>query len=355
MESIREQHGVDLRQIFENDALPVREKSRVARVRLIEALLSGLESSGVVDGPGDAEFDEDLALARLLDTEVDIEPNISFTTPDAAIVMDYRGDDVRQYVYTLTKRFENAQNAKTPGQLAIELTAGGLVSVGVPMAIATARALRDGATLLAAIRAGITSIGLKTAIGAVVVVLVGFLLYLFLENPKKILGIVLNGTDKHLVVNNWQKGVDGATGSDLFMAYGHMASFMKDNESGLASPEVQIRAKIEFGPSDPDNLIFGGIYFADRNIGLHGAEGTAIFTSSDKQLRFGHLFACPYFEDNGAYIAISQQGQSGEQFYNEFYGKRTVSLDHREQGYRLRSNVNDARGGVVACIASITR
>lgn len=354
MESINRQHGVDLRKIFENDALSVREKSRVARVRLTEALLADLEHSGTLAKPADAEFDEEAALSRLLDTEVDIEPNLSLLSSDAAVIMEYRGDDVRQYMYTLTKRMENAGNAKTPGQLAIELVAGGLISVGVPMAVGTVRALRAGQAVLAAVRSGVTSIGLKTAIGAIVVVLVGFLLYLFLENPKKVLGMVINGTDKNLVVKDWQKGLDGGTGSDLFMAYGHMGSFMKDNEDGLASPEVQIRARINFGPDDPDNVVFGGIYFADRNFGLRGAEGVMLFTSHDGQVRIGHLFACPYFEDNGAYIAIAQPGQTSQQFYNDFYGKRQVSLDHSEGGYRLRSNVNNARGGVVACIASIS-
>jgi hypothetical protein len=354
MESIQQQHGVDLRKIFENDAMSVREKARIARVRLTEALLADLEHSGTLDAAADADFDEEQALNQLLDTEVDIEPNISLLTKDAAVVMEYRGDDVRQYMYTLTKRMENAGKAKTPGQLAIELVAGGVISVGVPMAVGTIKALRAGQAVLAAVRSGVTSIGLKTAIGAIVVVLVGFLLYLFLENPKKVLGMVINGTDKNLIVKDWQKGLDGQTGSDLFMAFGHMASYMKDNEEGLASPEVQVRARVDFGPNDPDNVVFGGIYFADRNFGLRGAEGAMLFTSRDSDIRIGHLFACPYFEDNGAYVAMAQPGQTAQQFYNDYYGKRQVSLDHSEGGYRLRSNVNDARGGVLACIASIT-
>jgi hypothetical protein len=139
------------------------------------------------------------------------------------------------------------------------------------------------------------------------------------------------------------------------MAFGHMAAFMKDNEEGLDSPAVQIRAMADFGPGDPDNILFGGIYFADRNFGLRGAEGVMLLTSKDEQLKFAHLFACPYFEDNGTYIGFPQPGQDIKSLYTDYYGKRKVSVDYTDKGYRLRANVNDARGGVVACIASITR
>jgi hypothetical protein len=354
MESIKDRHGVDLRAIFVNDALSERQKARTARVRLLEALFeeAGRDTSGAV-GFEATDFDEDTALLRLLDTEVDIEPNLALTQKDADFVMSRTGDEVREYLYTLTKRMENMQNAKTPGQLAIELAAGGLVSVGVPMAVGVIKALRAGQVLLSAIRAGVTSIGLKTAIGAVVVVLVGFLLYLFLENPKKILGMVINGTDENLVVKEWEKGVDGKKDGDLYMAFGHMASYMKDNEDGLGSPTVQIRARANFGANDPDNILFGGVYFADRNFGLRGAEGVMVFSSPN--IRFAHMFAVPYFEDNGAYIGFVDAGQDIEKIYNDFYGRRQVSLDYTDRSHRFRANVNSARGGVVACIASILR
>ena len=119
------------------------------------------------------------------------------------------------------------------------------------------------------------------------------------------------------------------------MAYGHMAAFMKDNEEGLDSPAVQIRGMANFG--------------------LRGAEGVMLLTSKDEQLRFAHLFACPYFEGNGTYIGFPEQGQDIKSLCTDYYGKRKVSVDYTDKGYRLRANVNDARGGVVACIASIAR
>ncbi|WP_045876439.1 hypothetical protein [Pseudofrankia sp. DC12] len=354
MDSIKERHGVDLHAIFSNDALSERKKARLARVRLLEALLTEANepNSGAVDLDA-ADFDQDTALAQMLDTEIDIEPNLSLTRSDANYVMSLRGDGVREYLTMLTKRFENMQTAKTPGQLAIELTASGLISVGVPMAWEVIKALRAGQAVMAAIRTGISNIGMKTAIGAIVVVLVGFLLYMFLDNPKKILGMVINDTDEHLVVKNWEKGVDGKKDGDLYMAFGHMANFMQDNESGLVSPKVQIRARVNFGPNEPDNLVFAGIYFADRNVGIRGAEGVMIFSSP--KVRIAHLFAVPYFEDNGTWMGFVNEGEDIEKIYKDFYARRQVSMSRTERNYRLGANVNAPRGGVVSCIASIVQ
>ncbi|MGQ7378966.1 hypothetical protein ACTGVF_11275, partial [Streptococcus suis] len=140
-------------------------------------------------------------------------------------------------------------------------------------------AWRGGATFLNALRAGITTLGMKTAITIIVIVLVAFLLYLFLENPKKVLALVFNDTAEDLVVTNWRAGVEGGTGGNLYVAHGHMENFMQDHASGdLDSPIVQIRQRFFFEPNDPDNVVFGGIYFADRNFGLRGSEGVMLFT-----------------------------------------------------------------------------
>jgi hypothetical protein len=354
---LHQSHGVDLRAIFNDASLNTGQKARRARVVLLEALLNEADRAGLhANFVAPADFDEDMFLGQLMSEDVEIEPNVAMTQGDAEFVMAQTGQDIHTYLYTLTKRMENMARSKTAGQLAIEMVAGGLVSVGVPMAIGTIKALRAGMTVLNAVRAGITSIGLKTAIGVVVVVLVAFLLYLFLENPKKILAMVINDTDDHLIVKDWRKGVDGAKEGDLFMQHGHMANFMQDNEEGLQSPQVQVRARAFFAEKDPDNVIFGGIYFADRNFGLRGAEGVMIFSGKNTSLRFAHMFAVPYFNDNGTNMRLlSGEVPDIEQLYREMYDSRKVQVDFNDGGYRFRSGVNDARGGVVACIGSISK
>jgi hypothetical protein len=354
MESIRERHGVDLKAIFSNDALSARKKARLARVRLLEALLdeASQPGSGAVNLDA-ADFDEETALARMLDTEVDIEPNLALARSDANLVMSLRGDGVREYLVTLVKRFENMQTAKTPGQFTIELVAAGLAGIGAPMTAEVLRELRAGQALTAAIRNAITAIGLKTAIAAAVAVLTGLLQYMAVDNPKKILGLVLNDTDEHLLVKDWTEGVDGKKAGDLYMRFGHMAAFMQDNERGLLSPRVQIGARVTYGPDEPDTIVFAGIYVANRNIGLRGTQGIMIFSSAS--IRVGHLFAVPYFDDNGTNIGFVEEGADIEKVYQDFYDRRQVSVSRTERNYRLAANVNAARGGTVSCIAAIVQ
>ncbi|ADP84545.1 hypothetical protein [Pseudofrankia inefficax] len=354
MESIKERHGVDLYAIFSNDALSDRKKARLARVRLLEALLdeASQPDAGTV-GLHAADFDEDTALARMLDTEVDIEPNLALTRGDATHVLSLRGDGVREYLLVLAKRFETMQTAKTPERLTIELAAAGLAGVGAPMTFEVIKELRAGQALTVAIRSAITTIGLTAAIAAVVAVLTGLLHYLSLDNPKKILGLVLNDTDEHLLVKGWKEGVDGKKDGDLYMASGHMAAFMQDNERGLLSPRVQVGARVSYGPDEPDTIVFAGIYVATRTIGLRGTTGVMIFSSPS--IRVAHLFAVPPFDDNGTYIGCVNEGEDIEKIYQDFYAQRQVSVSRTERDYRLGANVNAAKGGVVSCIASIAR
>ena len=169
--------------------------------------------------------------------------------------------------------------------------------------------------------------------------------------------MVINNTADHFVVKDWQKGTDGAKNGDLFMQHGQMVDFMQDNENErLDSPKIQLRGKMSFGPDDPDNAVFAGIYFGDRNFGLRGAEGVMIFTSTTSSLRFAHMFAVPYFNDNRTNIRlITQDVGDIEALYREMYNSAQVSVDRKEGGYHLRSSVNDPRGGVVGCIAAISR
>jgi hypothetical protein len=275
---------------------------------------------------------------------------MALSESDANIVISYQGDQLKTYLFNLTKRFENMANAQSVGVLVAEMAAGSIISVGVPAAVMTVKALRAGQTLLAAMRTGVLGIGMKTVITAVVVVLASLLLYLLWENPKKILGMVLNNTAENLVVNRWDAG-DG----DLHMEHGQMVDFMQDNEDGLNSPVIQVKQKLNFGPGDPDNVVFAGFYFADRNVGFRGAEGVMVFTSQTSSLLFAHMFAVPYVNDNGTNIRyLEARPTDMSKLYRDMYDSRQVRIDTTSNSYRLTATVNDARGGVVGCIASIT-
>ena len=358
MEGLKNRLGVDLAPIAANEALTVEQRRRKMTARLLEATLAGIDAHNHAEGIELESHDDNALIAAVLAEEAtSIEPNISLTQHNFEIVRNYRGQEVYDYVFTLSKRLEAMQNAKTPGQLAIEIGGSSLFSIGVAMAKLTWTAWRGGATFLAALRTGITTLGLKTAITVVVIVLVAFLLYLFLENPKKILGLIFNDTDENLVVTNWRAGVEGGTGGNLYVAHGHVENFMQDHADGdLDSPLVQIRQRFFFAPNDPDNVVFGGVYFADRNFGLRGSEGVMLFTSLTTDLKIAHLYAVPYTHDNGTNMRLmTGQNPNLPTLFREMYDTRKVRVDFAEGGMRFTSTVNDARGGVVGLIGTISK
>lgn len=355
IESLKRDVGVDLRPILESDLSHHDIKKRAANV-LLQALVSKSNDEGYSEewqDTGQTVSDGIGSAAELLGTDAELEPNFSIIPSDLPTILKYRDGEVKDYVYTLTKRFENAAKGKTAGQAAIEIVAGGVIGVGLPaakIAIATYRA--GGATILQAAKAGITGIGLKTAIGVIVIALVGLLYFLLFENPKKVLGIVINDTQETFVVKDWRDGTDGTDSGDLYMEHGEMKSFMEDHEEGLSSPKIQVRQRVFFGEGDEENFSFAGIYFADRNIGLRGAEGIMVFTTSTKHSRIAHMFACPYVNDNGANMDVLNTGSAKDNF-RRLYDGRSTFMSFTKDGYALQSAVNDPRGGIVACIAYV--
>lgn len=358
MESLKSRTGVDLAAIASNEALSIEARRRKMIARLLEATLAGIDEYNRAEGIELEDHENNpLVRAALAEEKTEIEPNLSLTQHNFEIVRGYRGQEVTDYVYGLSKRLEAMQNAKTPGQLAIEIGASSLFSIGVAMAKLTWTAWRGGATFLAALRTGITTLGMKTAITVIVIVVVAFLLYLFLENPKKVLALVFNDTDENFVVTNWRAGIEGGTGGNLYIEHGHMENFMQDHANGdLDSPLVQIRQRFFFAPNDPDNVVFGGVYFADRNFGLRGSEGVMLFTSTSSDLAFAHLYAVPYVNDNGANMRL-MTGKKADlpTLFREMYDSRKVRVDFAEGGYRFTATVNDARGGVVGLLGTISK
>lgn len=348
--------GVDLLPIYTDASLSTAAKIRRARATLLEAVIDAADRASYRVEFARSTPEADSLMYAVVDEAVEIEPNLALPGSDAQFVMNLEGEALKNYLFTLTKRFENMSTAKTPGALALEMVRAGLLAVGVPAARGAITALFARSTLVGAARAGITSVGMGAVIVGVVTVLATLLFYLFSDNPKKILGMVVNDLEENFIVKDWQKGQDGQTGSHLFMQHGDMAQFMEDYDEGLGSNLIQIHGRVSFGPDDPDNVVFAGIYFADRNVGLRGAEGVMVFSSTTTPLRFAHMFAVPYSNDNGTNIALVE-GDPGdlEPLFRNLYDTRGVKVEKNEQGYRLRARVNDPRGGVVGCIASISK
>jgi hypothetical protein len=335
LENFRNELGVDLLPLFDDQLLPAREKLRRARTELFHALcLRG-------------GFDEqafDIAA-------VEIEPNLFVTFKKARELSWLTGPAVFQYISTLTSRMEQMSKSAGPESLAHLIIDAGLASVGVSMMRETYVFLRGGQVLQAALRSGITRIGMGSAIGSIVLVLAALVYWLIAINPKKLLGMIINGTLSTLVVNNWRAGVDGGRGGDLFMQHGGMTSFMQDYKEGDLSKLVQINARIDL---EAQRYCSAGLFVADKNIGVYGAEGVMILTATDGAYEIAHMFAVPYNKDNGTNVAFVRGPFSDlERLFRELYNNRSTRREIFSTNYHASSTVNDARGGTVGCIVYV--
>ncbi|MCR9256360.1 MAG: hypothetical protein NXI16_09720 [Alphaproteobacteria bacterium] len=372
VDSVKKTWGVDLGPIFANDALSMREKQKIATERLLEAVLPKIDAYHAVEGV-EPDLDENHRLMAQAIAQVEgkasgaeLEPNISITEHNFKIVRGYEKKEVYNYVYTLAKRFENMAQATTPGQLAIEISVSSLFSIGVAMSKATWDLWRGGQPFLAALRGSIRKIGFKTAIVVVIIILVELFLFFLVQNPKKILGIIYNDTDDNFVVKNWEKATGGGykKDSNLYMAHGDMVNFPEDTLTGdLDSPKIQLRQRFFFAPNDPDNVLFGGIYFADKKFGAFGAEGIMAFTPlNDKgDTKFAHMFAVPYHQNNRTNMRfIDGTVPNLNDLFGTLYKDDYQRMDKTEHGYRMTATVgsdgsNPKSGGVVGCIATISK
>ena len=357
--SLNARWGVRLDTIILNDALSVSQRRNLLISKMLESALAEIDEFNWATGASKelASHENKALIEKALAGGVEVEPNFVMSAQNFAMVRDYQGQQLSNYITHLSQRFEIMSKAKTPGELALEIFYSGLIAVGTAMAAGTIAALVAGQALLAAITVGVTGIGIKTAVVVVVIVLAAILLYLFLENPKKILGLLFNDTDHDLEVRDWRRGVDGAKAGDLFMAFGHMANFPEDHATGsLDSPLVQLRKRAFFGPGDPDNAVFGAFFFANRNFGLRGSEGVMVLSSRTTNERYALLFACPYFEDNGTAVRIYGGGSPPPWvLYDQMYRQRSVRAGMNSGDVRMVSTINHPRGGVVFLLASLSK
>ncbi len=347
IENFRQRLGVDVLPIFNSYALTDKEKISKASSLLIEAtFLKAYEQNETWFMEDKSEFN--------LDATIEIEPNIAIFEKDAKIIEGYKGGQVYDYVYTLTKRLEAMSEASSEEQLASSMIKGGIGAVGGPLLVAFMASWVVGVGVQAALMAAIRIVGTKTVITTVIVILFAFLLYLFKGNPKKILGLVLNNTNNSLYVKDFR---NSSNKGDLYMRHGKMVNFMEDSEDGPSSHKVQIIKREYFGKDNEKNMLQMGIYFADRNVGLRGSEGIMVFRSvEDAHFKFAHMFAVPYMSDNRTNMKyLDAEPKSLDKLYQELYDGNKTRASFQEKGYRFTSTVNDPRGGTVACIAVITK
>ncbi len=348
-ENIQRNLGVDLLAIADSRSLDPHERLRLATDALLEGMANAPRLLPFFCDPGTAGTTDMLQELFVMARSIEKEPNIAFSEVDARIVRGYKGEELKEYVFTLIKRLENITNTGTVGTMVAELVGFGSLGLSIEAGIAAGRALLAGEVARNAIRAGINAITVKVFLVATAVLLAALVLWALICNPKQIVGLIFNDSDHDFVV----KGLNGSDGGDLFLDSGQMSAFMEDNAEGLGSEKVQLNARWTFGAGDEDNVIFAGLYHAEKNFGLFGAEGVAVFTSTKSGVQIAHQFSVPYHADNGTATRIFGGKETLKELFDRLYAERRVDFSVVEGGFRLSSRVNDPRGGNVALVCSI--
>lgn len=359
LERLNKRYGIHLNPIVDSVSLSYAEKKRLLRDRIFEATLERFYQNNSDEGITYVPTEHDkLVLGIARDAEIS-DANVAVLTENLDIIRNYQGQALYDYLHSvLPEHFDRMNDAKTPGELALSILDGGLFSLGTVMGKAASEALGAGGTLVAAIRAGVNAVGMPSAISLVANVVATFVLYLFIDNPKQVLGFIINDTDTDFVVTNWQAGVDGDPGGDLWMEHGQMPSFMEDHEEGdLGSPLIQIQKRTYYRPNDADNATWAGFFFAKKNFGLLGAEGLIVLTPVGASSPIiGLQFAVPYAADNRTNIALlPARPDDMSAKFRDMYNAAQTRVVTTGGGYTLISAVNDPRGGEVALVASLTQ
>lgn len=267
----------------------------------------------------------------------------------------YEGDQLGDYVKSVVNGLSLIKEGESPEMVALQIIGTGLVGFGGAFAYGLIKALVAKQVLKLAVMAGLKAAGgVASVVGVVLVILVELLLYLLHGNKKNFVGIIFNNSDTNLVVKDWREGVDGSDKGDLYMAWGHCSGFPEVHLDGdLSKPAVQLPAR-SAAEEQTGRIIQGGIYSGSKNFGLRGVEGVFVMQPLDQTSpRLAVLFECPYFEDNGADVAIDTGNKSARTYYNEMNGKRGLDRSAEGGGFKLRARVGHARGGEALGIAVI--
>jgi hypothetical protein len=317
--------GLAIKSLFEQDLAPDE-----IRRQMHSLILDWVEQKQAGES---ANSDWPLAGQRIDPREAIFGSSGAHITPDVAIVeynyniiKKYRGKDIKDHVERTCNGLALLREDMTPGEAAATIIGSALAAFATKMIVETVKALRAGSVLRAAVTTGVKAMGkMSVVVGVALVIITELLLYLVFKNQKNFLGIVYNNTPLNLVVYDWR----GGNNSDLYFETGEMNTFPEAPMTEfLDSPLVQVIAKYDQGDVK-ENIISGGIFFAEKKPGLFGTEGAMVFTNytqghTETVPRFAALFASPYNLDNGVNVSIQTSGKptSAKTFYQQLYRDR---------------------------------
>lgn len=352
--------GIKIEDLFsgDNDAEKIRESMHERIVDYVQKKLDKEEPSEAWPGAGQQK---DARSALGLSDDINVVPNVSVLQYNYPIIKGYEGQELNDFVRRVSNGLALIQDGQSPGQVAGEIIGSGLSAFALAMIIGTVKALRAGSPFRAALTSGVRAMGgVSVVVGVALLIITELLLYLLVNNKKQFLGMLFNNTDADLVVDNWRNGTGGSDNGDLFVSTGKVSSFPEQHQNEkFDSPLIQVGARQILdpdNPNSPDNMILGGIYYGEKNIGLYGTEGAMVLHPYGSTYpRFGLLFACPYTMDNGVNVSIDTTTRSAKDTFNALYSSRDLYKSVTSDGYTFSARTAWKTGGETMGLATLDK
>lgn len=347
--------GIQIRDLFESDKSPQEIRSEM-HDRIVRYVQDRLDKEQPSDEWPHAGKERDARKALGLSSSINVVPNVSLLESNYKLAKNYEGQELNDFVRRISNGLSLIQEGQTAGQVAGEIIGSGLAAFALAMIIGTVKALRAGKAFRPALVLGVRAMGaVSVVVGVAALIITEILLYLLVYNKKQFLGLVMNNTDLNLVVDDWRDGTGGADKGDLFVNTGSVSSFMEQHETEqFDSPLIQIGARQIIAPDDPDNIILGGFFFGEKNTGFHGTDGAMVFHGRQQaQPRFGLLFACPYFRDNGVNVTVDTYTRSAKDVFEALFESRDLYKTVTNAGFTFSARTAWKTGGQTMGLASL--
>ena len=330
--AISQSLGIDLEVIVNDVQLESQQKFRLIYEKVLTALLTKWmqnDEKGELGLPADFNV-KNFVEAQLATLPVDDSPMVGSGTmqciPNLLLmpklveeVKRAKGDEVTVIVEKLFDMttavlqndrldVEDLANIMVKGGLFAISLAGGIAAIAT---LATLTAASSGAMIIAAM------MGATVARGAIIGSFLSFIYSLFSCGKlldRSFFGIVLNDTDKDLLIPDWKNDSNAKSRySGIYCRNGWLSGLVVDDYNSGKTAVIGKRENVEIediesGKTKIEHYCYCGLYLLEKKGLSDGSEG--IFRFKMDNVKFDQSVACPLVSHNRMYTSFNHTDKS---------------------------------------------
>ncbi|WP_103864393.1 hypothetical protein [Aquimarina sp. I32.4] len=264
--------GIDLYALITAETSPnfnkLQEfKRHIVKDALIEFRTNKLNFLDADFGP---DKRNDISLIETLVT-AKTEPNWMFNPRDLPSIKNYQGKEVTRYLMRLTRCFEQMTQSISIDVFADKLLSGGLVALGAKAGHFTWQEWKNGYSVKHAMVTSIRRVGMSVIIAIAAIALATLVVWLVFIHRKNILQIVINESNKDLMLKNYNKERE-----EIFINSETIKNLIKGQEA-VGATRLQIKGGYAGGASS-NSFYYGGVCSVDKKSNDYETEGICILT-----------------------------------------------------------------------------